>query len=1276
MGRLSRSLVVGGGEGPESGSVTLRGRAFRLTAVAIVLAMVGGMLAVVGLSTPAFAAATITESPSGSTTWATDVPYGQTNPAPTGPGFTNPGTATAPAGITLTAKGCAAAVTSTSGAGGTAGFTIAGVNSAGIGAVTAGAINVLSYGASNSATTSTGIVGQTAGSPSTTYTDANGYLLPGSYTFTFEAWASGVTCITSTTYTLTVAQAAVSFVGGGGSGSNIYIYDDSYNQSNGQNIDVVDSDTSGMSTFAVNTVTGGTGFGCYGGQTTAPNTDPYPNTPPVDPTPYDHECNLQAAQGDGDDSGVVGAAANASPSTITLTETDPTYTNTSPTYNANVYNPPLCAVAPDGTGSLAGTLDTTYATAGDPTDAEACAGGAGSGPYNPATNPASTLLTGISPTGGTIYTGSNPIDAGGGTALTIMTGPGFNWTGGVGSGEADVDTGTAGLNKQAWSGATTSSAPPSTLTSTSTVASEASFKSSGDPNNTCPPPPALIDAGLPFCFEEFETTGAGPSAAQAALDYTGQSVPTTTTPTVALNQSTDAIGSSVQMTDASGACPSTIGAGTTNFFNGSYNCWYGRAGDPTPVTATIGGDPVTVTPTLPATADVSEGNYTVGASSTITLVTVTGGQNTVTTTASSAGTATTPYNLVGYAVSGTDIPVGTEVTGSAVNGNGTTTFTLSNNATATPAAETLTFYPVVLTPPQLNASFTIPAGTPTGPQTLEVCEPTTPNNGNDWEFGVQWMQPSGSLQYVSGDSGPTEVCGSTPIDVTQASSSTTTTAASTNTVLGDSNTDGATVTGSLPGVDPTGSVDFYECGPTANPEPCTSASWTQFDTESLSGTANPDTVNSAPFTPDAAGTWCFAAVYSGDGNYSGSSDETTTNECFDVGVVGSSTVTTPANPTIDLGNSNTDAATVTGSVNTVDPTGSVNFYECGPTGSPVPCNSGSWTQFDSENLSGSANPDTVTSAAFTPDADGTWCFAAVYSGDGNYSGSSDQTTDECFTVVSAPDAPSGVSATAGNAQASVSFGTPFDGGSTIEHYTVTANDVTHPFNGGQVVSGSSSPIPVTGLTNGDTYNFTVTATNAIGTGPASMPSNNVTPTTLEPTMITSADTTAVAAKGTVNFSITATGSPAPTITESGALPAWLKFKGGTAGKKATLTGTAPADSGGAYSFTVEASNGVSPPVYQSFTVNVLQITSGTTASATANQPFTFDVTTSDTPANPTLTATGLPAGLTFMDNGNGTGVINGPATSERYSVKTYKVKLKATSGSVVAKQTLSITVHS
>jgi hypothetical protein len=42
-------------------------------------------------------------------------------------------------------------------------------------------------------------------------------------------------------------------------------------------------------------------------------------------------------------------------------------------------------------------------------------------------------------------------------------------------------------------------------------------------------------------------------------------------------------------------------------------------------------------------------------------------------------------------------------------------------------------------------------------------------------------------------------------------------------------------------------------------------------------------------------------------------------------------------------------------------------------------------------------------------------------------------------------------------------------------------------------TGASSPITVTGLSNGTSYTFTVRATNAIGTGPASAASNSVTP---------------------------------------------------------------------------------------------------------------------------------------------------------------------------------------
>ena len=53
-----------------------------------------------------------------------------------------------------------------------------------------------------------------------------------------------------------------------------------------------------------------------------------------------------------------------------------------------------------------------------------------------------------------------------------------------------------------------------------------------------------------------------------------------------------------------------------------------------------------------------------------------------------------------------------------------------------------------------------------------------------------------------------------------------------------------------------------------------------------------------------------------------------------------------------------------------------------------------------------------------------------------------------------------------------------DGGSSITSYTVTATDTTNPANGGQTFTGTSSPITITGRTNGDGYMFTVKAANA------------------------------------------------------------------------------------------------------------------------------------------------------------------------------------------------------
>ena len=83
--------------------------------------------------------------------------------------------------------------------------------------------------------------------------------------------------------------------------------------------------------------------------------------------------------------------------------------------------------------------------------------------------------------------------------------------------------------------------------------------------------------------------------------------------------------------------------------------------------------------------------------------------------------------------------------------------------------------------------------------------------------------------------------------------------------------------------------------------------------------------------------------------------------------------------------------------------------------------------------------------------------------------------------VTAPGAPRGLTATAGDAQVSLSWQAPgSDGGAAITGYRVYQGTGKKP-----VASVAGTSATVKGLTDGTTYSFTVTAVNKAGEGPAS-----------------------------------------------------------------------------------------------------------------------------------------------------------------------------------------------
>jgi hypothetical protein len=202
-------------------------------------------------------------------------------------------------------------------------------------------------------------------------------------------------------------------------------------------------------------------------------------------------------------------------------------------------------------------------------------------------------------------------------------------------------------------------------------------------------------------------------------------------------------------------------------------------------------------------------------------------------------------------------------------------------------------------------------------------------------------------------------------------------------------------------------------------------------------------------------------------------------------------------------------------------------------------------------------------------------------------------------------------------------------------------------------TGVLSGTPAAGTAG--SYAITFTAHNGIG---ADAVQNFTLSVNLAPA-ITSANSTTFTVGTAGAFAVTATGFPAPTFSETGALPAGVTLNGTTG----ALSGTPAAGTGGTYPIAITATNGVSPNATQNFTLTVNQapaVTSTNSATFVVGTAGGFTVTGTGFP-RPALSETGaLPGGVTFVDNGNGTAALSGTPTAG--TAGAYPITITASNG--------------
>ncbi len=217
---------------------------------------------------------------------------------------------------------------------------------------------------------------------------------------------------------------------------------------------------------------------------------------------------------------------------------------------------------------------------------------------------------------------------------------------------------------------------------------------------------------------------------------------------------------------------------------------------------------------------------------------------------------------------------------------------------------------------------------------------------------------------------------------------------------------------------------------------------------------------------------------------------------------------------------------------------------------------------------------------------GSCAVTATQPGNASYASASANASVVINAVV--PGAPTIGTGTPGNAQASIAFIAPsFTGGAAVSGYTASCV-------GGAITvtaSGSASPVVVTGLTNGTTYDCTVVANNSVGAGSASAPVS-VTPSFRSYTAVSPTG------GGTITASFTGGGAAC-----SYGVARYIPVAGDSASPPA---GSAPA--------------GISFP-YGLFDFTTIGCTPGSTITLTISYPGTLPVTTQYWKYGPTPTST-------------------------------------------------------